>query len=255
MSFSIPNRMAHRLKALVLIGFAIYFTQKFVSGTLYYYISPRFGWLTILAVILLILLAGSYNMVGKDSQEHHHHDDHVHDHEGHSHGKFTWFALGIVALPLILGVVIPSNPLDASAVATRGVTTNLTVAAEDDGQVLGLVPSERNVLDWVRAMSLNPDPASLNGQEANLVGFVYRDIQFTDDQMMVARFTLSCCVADATAIGVVVQSDVAAQFEQDTWVQVTGTFQQGTLDGNPIPVLVADTVEPVEEPLQPYLYQ
>lgn len=246
MNLEIPNRLANRLKALVLIGLAIYFTQKFISGTLYYYISPRFGWLTVLAVILLIMLAGAYSMVGGDDDA---------SNRGHTHGKFTWVALAIVSLPLFLGVVVPSNPLDASAVATRGVTTNLAIAAEDGDQVLGLVPSERNVLDWVRAMSLNPDPASLNGQEANLVGFVYRDITFAEDQVMVARFTLSCCVADATAIGVVVQSDEVVAIEQDTWVQVTGLFQEGELDGSPIPILFADSVQPVEEPVQPYLYQ
>ncbi len=249
MRFSIPPRLANRFKALILVGLAIYFTQKFVSGTLYYYISPRFGWLTILAIILLILLAGAYNFVGKSDAADH---DHMAEHQ---HGRLSWFGLIVVAMPLFLGFVIPSSPLNADAVATRGITTNLTIAAEDGQQVLGLVPSERNVLDWVRAMSLNPDPSSLNGQEADLVGFVYRDIQFADDQMMVARFTLSCCVADATAIGVVVEGEDAAAFEQDTWVQVTGTFQEGTLDGNAIPVLFADSIQPVEAPAQPYLYQ
>ena len=32
---------------------------------------------------------------------------------------------------------------------------------------------------------------------ANVVGFVYQDDRFGEDEFMVSRFTVSCCVADA----------------------------------------------------------
>jgi len=246
MNSSIPNTMAERLKALILILLAIFFAQKFVSGDLYYYIGPRFGWLTIVAVVLLIALAGAYNLVDPSQGE---------SNPALSHVKVGLFTLIVVSLPLVVGVLVPASPLTSSAVANRGVTTTLTASADQSADVLTIVPSQRNVLDWVRAMSANPDPTALNGQQADLVGFVYRDIQFSDEQFMVARFTLSCCVADATAIGVVVQSEEAASLQTDTWVRVTGTFEDGAFDGSPIPVLVADSIEPVEPLEQPYLFQ
>jgi uncharacterized repeat protein (TIGR03943 family) len=131
----------------------------------------------------------------------------------------------------------------------------LTSAAEVSDTVLFTVAAERNVLDWVRAMSANPDPAALNGEEADVVGFVYRDIRFGENQFMVARFTISCCVADATAIGVVVASEEASSLEQDSWVRVQGTFHEGALNGEPMAVLVAEDITPVEPPEQPYLFQ
>jgi uncharacterized repeat protein (TIGR03943 family) len=250
--FTLPRPIAERLKALILILMAIFFTQKFVSGELYYYIGPRFAWLTLVGVMLLILLAGAIQLaLMREAPHAHEHPDHAHHHDP---DRVSVWTLLIVALPLILGVAVPARPLDASAVSARGVSTSLTSAADVSGSLLAILPSERNVLDWVRVMSSNPDPASLDGVEAEMLGFVYRDIRFSAEQFMVSRFTLSCCVADATAIGVVVQDSAALEFETNQWVLVRGTFTEGTLDGMALPVLIAEEIIPVQEPEQPYLF-
>ncbi len=242
-----------RFKALLLILMALFFAEKYVSGKLYFYIGPRFSWLAIVAVGLLILLAGSYNLVegqkGRDPSTH----KHEHPYSGPVDRTAVW-SLVMVALPLVLGVLVPARPLGASAVPNRGVTTNLAVAADRNSDTLSVVPAERNLLDWVRLISANPDPGALNGEEADVVGFVYRDPRFASDQFMVARFTITCCVADALAIGVVVSADEAAEYPPDTWVRVRGTFQEGYLDEAAVPVLMADEITPVQPPEQPYLY-
>ena len=87
-----------------------------------------------------------------------------------------------------------------------------------------------------------------------MIGFVYRDIRFKSDQLMVSRFTITCCVADALAIGVVVDSPKASQFAADSWVRVTGSFSKGELDGKAMPILMADTITPIQPPREPYLY-
>ena len=73
-------------------------------------------------------------------------------------------------------------------------------------------------------------------------------------RFMVARFTISCCVADAVAIGVIVQSDQAAKLAPDSWVHVNGKFQVQDFDKQKTPILVADSVQPTTQPDQPYLY-
>jgi putative membrane protein len=247
------QRSADRLKALLLILMAIFFAEKFVSGKLYYYIGPRFSWLVIVAVALLIVLAGAYNLVGQ--QDGSDKSNNVHDHPDleHSHERASIWPLVIVALPLVLGVVIPARPLGASAVSTRGMSTDVAL---DGGtsSTLTIIPSERNLLDWVRAINGSSNPEALNGQPADVVGFVYRDPRFADDQFMVGRFTLTCCVADALAIGIIVQADEAKSLQQDTWVRITGTFQAGDAAGQTMPILIADEIVPVQEPDQPYLY-
>jgi putative membrane protein len=227
---------------------AIFLTEKLVSGKLFYYIGPRFSWLAIVAVALLIILAGAYDLVGRKVEADEHED---HDHE---HTRPSIWPLVIVAVPLVLGVVIPARPLGATAVETRGMTTDVALNSGSETNTLTIIPSERNLLDWVRAINAVSDPASLDGQEADVVGFVYRDPRFAEDQFMVGRFTLTCCVADALAIGLVVQSDQAEALQPDTWVRIKGTFQAGDAAGQALPILVADEIVRVEEPDQPYLY-
>jgi putative membrane protein len=236
-----------RLKALLLILMAIFFADKLVSGKLFYYIGPRFSWLSLAAVAMFIILAGSYNLVGER------HDEGGHDHQDGHRGKAPVGPLLITALPLILGTVIPPSPLGASAVATRSAA-NITATIGGGGQALTIEPAERSVLDWVRTMNADPAPAALNGERADVIGFVYRDARFGKDQFLLARFTITCCVADAMAIGLVVQSPEAGQLIADSWVRVRGAFAEGKLDDEATPILVAEDVAPVQLPEQPYLY-
>src|SRR5574341_2034042 len=132
MQFTLPARSANRLKALILILMSIFFFQKFYSGQLFYYIGPRFSWLSIVAVLLFIVLAQAYtSRRGADEPNAHPHGgEHPHDNE-----RVSSWPLVIVALPLLLGVIIPARPLDAAAVSNRGVSTELTSAADVSNQV------------------------------------------------------------------------------------------------------------------------
>lgn len=264
------ERTAIRLKALIVILMAIFFAYQFVTGTLYYYIGPRFGWLTIVAVALLILIGGSYHLVegqedpagdaphthghGHHGGDHTPHENSARDHHTHDHAPAGWWPLLLVSLPLMLGILVPAQPLGASAISNRGVNTEVAATADETERTLTIVAGERNVLDWVRAMNEDPDPAALTGEKADVIGFVYRDPRFADDQFMVARFTITCCVADALAIGLVTESAGASDLPDDSWVRVEGTFAEGALDGQAMPVLVAETVTPIQPPEHPYLY-
>ena len=235
------EQSVRRYKALLLILLAIFFAQKYVSGKLYFYIAPRFGWLAVLSMALLIILAGAYRLV-----------DTTPNGQTSDSGSAATFV--ILAIPLLLGTLVPSQPLGASAVSSRGVSTDVAFAADSEAGRLTVVPSQRTVLDWVRVMSEDEDPGSLDGQEADIVGFVYRDVRFADDQFMVGRFAITCCVADALAIGVVVTTEDAQEYTQDTWVRVHGTFRRGEVEGQPIPVLSVTEIERIQQPEQPYLY-
>lgn len=258
--FTIPNA-----KFAVIAGLGMYFAYIYLTGKWAYYIDPRFQWLSIVAVAIFGFLAVSF--IGETTHEHshnhdheHEHHDHQHDHDDHDHAhnhSAVWPVI-IVAIPLLLGVLMPAKPLGANAIDARGIDTDFSSVSlsNSSSKSLTIVPSERNVLDWARAFASSTNPAEFNGQEANVVGFVYRDGRFDDGHFMVARFTLTCCVADALAIGVVVRNpEDATSFATDSWVKIEGYFQETEFDGNLIPVLFAEKITPVEQPDQPYLYQ
>lgn len=252
-------------KFVVVVGLGLYFASIYLTGKWAYYIDPRFQWLSVVAVVILGFLAVSFiGRVEHDhDHEHHNHDHHDHDDHDHHHSHddrshTSVWAVVIVAIPLLIGALLPAKPLGAKAIEARGIDTDFSSVSlsRSSSKSLTIVPSERNVLDWARAFATSVNPAEFNGQEANVVGFVYRDSRFDDDHFMVARFTLTCCVADALAIGIVVRTpETAVAFATDSWVKVEGHFQETEFNGNFIPVLYAEKITPVEQPDQPYLYQ
>ena len=86
------------------------------------------------------------------------------------------------------------------------------------------------------------------------MGFVFRDERFADDQFMVTRFVVSCCVADANVAGMVVQSPATPDLVTDQWVRVRGVLAPGQLGERTLPVISASSITPATPPQQPYLY-
>lgn len=224
------------------------------GGNLPNYINvANFGWLTWVGALILMVVAilNSYDLMRQpDGHEHHHHHDHDHAKAG---STASWLFLGVIAVPLVMGLAIPSKPLGADAVSelssdvrSIGFTTSPTSV---------IAPESRNLLDWVRAFANSPDMTEFEGQQVTVLGFVYRDARFADNNnFMVVRFTLSCCVADARPIGLIVEPPDGQMFDQDTWVDVVGTITIRNMDGVDTPVIVPTSIQPTTEPDQPYLY-
>jgi uncharacterized repeat protein (TIGR03943 family) len=231
------TKLERTLKGLILIALALFLTNRIANGTLLFYINRRFAWLTWIATLLLLLMAFAYR------QHHEHEHEHEHHHES------GWIALVLMALPVLLGILVPPRPLGAQAVGVREVNTD--GLGLGDEAVLSRAAAERNILDWLRAFGAADDPSAFAGQEATVVGFVYRDEGFDEQQFMVSRFVVSCCVADATALGLIVSWPGSLDLPLDTWVEVHGVFQPGR---QATPILVADRVTPTAPPNQPYLY-
>jgi uncharacterized repeat protein (TIGR03943 family) len=249
-----PLRTYRTLQALVLAALGIFFLQKIWSGTLFWYINQRFLTLTLIAALGFLALAQAVlSRRGKAApEEPHEHDGH--EHHDHTQALPTWSLL-VVALPVLLGVLIPARPLGSSAIANRGVNTTapLTAGAAQPAK-LDLAPTDRTILDWIRAFNYASDPESFAGQPADVIGFVYHDSRLTGEQFLAGRFTVNCCVADAMAIGVIVQWPDSKGLADNGWVRVRGSVQAAEIDGRSIPLIVAESVEPVSPPEQPYLY-
>ncbi|MCW5876905.1 MAG: TIGR03943 family protein [Anaerolineales bacterium] len=229
------------LKTVMLLGLGTYMLYKTLSGTLYFYINERFTWLVLLGGFVFLLL-GLAALRG-----------YLRSTMAHSHAA-NW-SVFIVAIPLLLGFLVPDRPLDSSALDTRGLTTNTGLGGGAWSNVELAMPSDqRSVLDWVRSFNFASDPAIYAGEPADVIGFVYHDERLGVDEFLVGRFAVTCCVADAFAVGVIVQTPEAAEWPSNAWVHVSGEIAVGRLDGKPYPVIVAGSIKEVPVPPQPYLF-
>lgn len=274
------GRIRQWIQAFVLVGLGLYFLDNMLTGRVALYVNDaQFGWVPWLgtALFLSIGLVQAIDLfrphpADTDHHVHEHNHAHVHaedcedcdhnhheqqaEHEGHEHSHApSWLKLTVVSIPLLIGIFIPAKPLSSAAVQNGGISTGLSSIGSGSSASFEVAPADRTVLDWVREFGSATDLSQFAGQSADLTGFVYRDIRFDGKpQFMVARFVISCCVADASAIGVTVQTDHADQWQQDAWVHVTGKFDIQSVNGTPTPVLVVDAVQPVNQPDHPYLY-
>ncbi len=253
--------MKQTVKVILLIALGLFLLSRLLNGTLSFYIHPRFNVLTLLTAVGLTVLGVGYAIQQRRQAAHVHEDDHKHDHDHeHSH-DVSWAGLLLLALPVVLGLLVEPRPLGASALQNREINIgndgSLVSANAPEGSELSVIANagDRNILDWLYLFQRNTDPANFDGEEVHVVGFVYRDARFTDTQFMVSRFTVSCCVADAAPIGLIVEWPDTAVLTSDSWVEVSGTLQTQTFNGVAMPVLIANSVSPTETPSQPYLYQ
>lgn len=240
----------HKLRDWVAVviqaGMAGYFGYNIFSGNLANYINVRFMWLSYVALVIFVLLTVAslaQLLRGKTESS---------AYKISEPNKITWSVLFVTSMPLIFGTLVPSAPLGASAV-NGGVSTR-AVLGTNEAAAFVVEPSERNVLDWLRMFGSAEDIEAFNGQPVDVIGFVYREPSFADDQFMVSRFTVSCCVADASALGLPVTYSGTSELSEGDWVRVTGTIQIGEFGEELVPIIHNVTVEAVEQPQFPYLY-
>ncbi len=236
------------VKSVLLLGLGVYFLQLWLGGDLHNYVNARFGWLPILSAGLFLILALDGIAAGLRGAR----APHLHHWLDHTHRAPSWPVLAVVAVPLMLGTLVPSQPLGARAV---GGDLGLDPGAFDGAIVPASDSLEWTVLDWLRAFS-SGSADRISGKEADVIGFVYRRDEDPKDAFVVMRFLMSCCSADAYAVGMPVVWANAEALPVDSWVRVHGTVAVGNFRGQNLPILTATAVENnIERPKQAYLYQ
>lgn len=108
-------------------------------------------------------------------------------------------------------------------------------------------------LFFVTAAKYWPEAAALlsrrAGSDVAFVGFVDRGPSTPADEFVLARFVVTCCVADAALVSVRVVNVPPGQADEGDWVAVEGQIYPM---GNEI-ILTATSIEPVPAPEDPYL--
>jgi putative membrane protein len=250
------TRRTRTFQALILAVMGLFLLEKVWSGKILLYINQRFVILVVLAGIGLIALAQAVflerNDLTRPDQESDGGEPDLQP--AHAHGSKTQLAWLLV--PLVVGLVVPARALNASGLATRGIqlAAPFQVQAVSGTAALETPAGNRTVLDWIRAFAESGDPRALANEPADVIGFVYHDPRLQAGQFLLGRFTVACCIADAAAIGLVVNWKDAAALQTNAWVRVKGVIQAGQLDGQGVPELQAEQVSPIPEPDQPYLF-
>jgi putative membrane protein len=127
---------------------------------------------------------------------------------------------------------LPAAAIEQSSPASAGTTANEKV------MTLGYLHYHRR---------------ELIGQHVLVDGMVSRNETTPAGQMVLYRFVIVCCAADAMPMEMTVTSSQANSLVNDQWVRVGGTVRMETVGTRTIPVLVADQISKIGAPGDPYL--
>lgn len=162
--------------------------------------------------------------------------------DGHSHrSAMPW----LLAVPVIVLLFVSPPAIGAHAVDTTATVTPAAVSRHPFPPLPPGPAPEVSVPDVL--MRVAQDSAgTLDGRRISVTGFVLR----ADGPIELGRVVIICCAADAQLARIPLTGPAAAEaarFPDDAWLRVTATVAEG-------PVLLIDSVTPIEAPANPYAY-
>ncbi|NEP27497.1 TIGR03943 family protein, partial [Moorena sp. SIO3I6] len=93
------------------------------------------------------------------------------------------------------------------------------------------------------------------GQKVKVDGFVVIAPNLPPDHLLISRFVITCCAADAYPLGLPVKlTENRNDYPSDTWIEVEGNMITETLDDKRQLVIEASGIKKIPEPENPYYY-
>ncbi|WP_027963002.1 TIGR03943 family putative permease subunit [Halalkalibacillus halophilus] len=102
---------------------------------------------------------------------------------------------------------------------------------------------------------LEEDPSAFEGKTVSYIGFVFREGDFKENQVVAGRFGITCCTADAGIFGLIATDERFQDITNDTWVRITGTLGTEEYRGWQLTTVEPESIDVVEEPDNPYVYE
>lgn len=282
----------HLIRGIILIGLSLFFFKLLVTNDITFFITPKmvrfiyFSFIVLLSLSILLIIRGT-----SEQNSHHCHCEGEHSYPTSIFKSILLYSLFI--LPITTGFLFSDNVLDSSVAMNRPITLvshaqnndkvrqtqNKSVTNQDNSIQNNYIPSsaQRDPLSekeysslqkklettnhikmndeyYVPIMNILSDNLSnMIGKTITTKGFVYREQNFFQDEIVIARFSIVCCVADASVYGMMAKGNVA-HLPKDQWIQVTGKIDQIKYDGSTVPIIKIQKLSKIPVPKNPYVY-
>lgn len=154
------------------------------------------------------------------------------------------------------GEASTSDNTDKNSLANDSYTSFMESTEEEDNRLKlqdgTIVIDDSNFVKWIDAIYNNP--LEYEGKKITVMGFVFKDKQFKDNEFVPARMVMTCCAADMTVIGLLARYSKAQELRENSWFKFSGTLVNSEFNGKYIPVINIETVERTAKPKNEYVY-
>ena len=275
------TRLQVILQAVILFGFALYFTCVVAFGSVYQYVHERHVPMLLLSAAVFLVLGILKLRPGRFmsallpvfSTD-----------RGHSSAfGFVVFAVALLGMSAASGIAVrfsqfaytdslggqsvipPVNVPSSSTVVESGVVApfdttvspGITVPSGVESKMQtsdgGIVMNDDNFAQWLTELYTKPD--TWIDKKITATGSVWKDGElFEKDEFALARMMMTCCAADMQPVGVLAQwADVHALTEGE-WIEVTGTLSKKPYKDSFDPLIIVETVKKIDPPRREYIY-
>ena len=102
--------------------------------------------------------------------------------------------------------------------------------------------------------AVHNEPEAYIGMKVRITGYVYRLLDFEENQFVIARdMYINENKTQTVVIGFLSENKNANKFKDGTWVSITGTIQKGKYHNEEIPILKVTDMQEVAKPSNPYV--
>ena len=153
-----------------------------------------------------------------------------------------FFIAMLILLLIIIGVVI----------------FKLFVGAKNHSDLSSCLPqnkvhtiSSTNYTNVLKAVHENID--DYVGMQINFTGYVYRVMDLNENQFVLARDMIISSDFQSVIVGFLCEYDRAKEFQDNTWVEITGEVTKGDYHGD-MPVIKVTKINQTDAPNEEYVY-
>ncbi|HEY9762664.1 MAG TPA: TIGR03943 family protein [Trichocoleus sp.] len=241
---------------LIVVIWGLMLVRFWVTGKLFLLLHPDYMWLSNSAAIVLLGLGcvrawQLWQRLTQSSQR-----PEVFQAEQHISLLPRQISSSLLLAVAVFGLIYTPRPFTSDTALQRGVADTLSMTrSHPERFTLNTSPEERTIIDWVRTLNVYPEPDAYTGKKAQVTGFVIHPPGWSDNYLMISRFVLTCCAADAYPVGLPVRLPAGqSRPKPDSWLEIRGKMVTDTLDGKRQLVIEASQVKDVPEPRNPYEY-
>lgn len=243
------------LPSFLLAGYGIFILSLFFRHVMTWYINPGYVWSTTLAGAVLVGI-GAVGVARHQETSCQSCGTGCECGCGQSSPRVLTYAL--LSLPLVLALIFPPRGLAAFSAnergpqiagisAVHGVTSMRRVSLSVDTRSFSME-------DWVGALSADPNPRDYKGKPVRVSGMVlHASASVPAGYVMVMRYLVTCCIADARPVGVIVKDTSHGALRDNQWVTVTGTMGSASDSGQQVAVVNPTAIVNIKSG-NPYIY-
>jgi putative membrane protein len=227
------------LRTLLLLTWSVFLLWLWLSGETARYLGPRTEWVVPFGAVALGLAALAYSRAPESV-------------ERERLSAADVLGLTALTLPMVAGLLLAHTQLGALAASKK-----LTARGIDPSALAELASRNASGVGFVQVQVAghNPKFAAESGikpgREVQLEGFVLHAARSRGGRFELARFYITCCVADSVPIGVTIEpaDPHPPSYGRDDWLTVSGELIRRGKELR----LRATSIERVKAPEHPYL--